>query len=312
MRLARAAGLRRLVGVALYLAAGVGVMVAVWPAGGSSPRRVAPPSPIVAGAIAFPAPPPGAVVVAHEAGANVVALAVRHVRGTIRIAAQVSVVGREGSGVDDLRVTIAGAATETCGRGCYRANIPVSRGVPVEIRGLSVPFSWRASLPPDADSAAAILRRASRAWRGLASVSWHEVLGSDSVHVVRSDWRAVAPDRVAYVIRGEGSAVVIGGRRWDRSGPRAPWQMSVQDPPLHQPVPFWVTARDAHVLGTGTERGHQVWFVSFYDPRTPGWFQVEIEKRTFRTLHMDMYATAHFMHDTYGAFNATRIVPPAT
>jgi hypothetical protein len=312
VQVVRDAGLRRLVGVALYVAAGIGVMVAVWPAGGSAPRAVKPPPPVVARAIAFPAPPPGAVVVAREAGANLVALAVREVRGTGQIATQVSVVGREGSGVEGLRVRIAGAAAETCGLGCYRANVPAAARVPVEIGGLNAPFAWRASLPPDAHSAAAIVRRATLAWRGLVSVSWHEVLGSDSAHIVRSDWRAVAPNRVAYVIRDEGSAVVIGGRRWDRSSLRAPWRLSVQDPPLHQPAPFWVTARNARVLGTGTDRGHAVWFVSFYDPRTPGWFQVEIDKQSFRTLHMDMYATAHFMHDTYGAFGATRIVAPAT
>jgi hypothetical protein len=122
----------------------------------------------------------------------------------------------------------------------------------------------------------------------------------------------MAPDRLAYVIDGEGSAIVIGGRRWDKPEARARWQLSAQDPPLQQPVPFWVTARNAHILGAGTDRGRAVWFVSFYDPRTPGWFQLEIDKLSFRTFRMDMYATAHFMHDTYRAFNATRIVGPAS
>jgi hypothetical protein len=310
LQLARNAGLRRFVAVALYVAAGVAVIVAVWSHGGSSTPAVTPPSAVAAPAIAFPAPPPGAVVVAREAGPNVVALAVRRLTGTARMAAEVSVVGREGSGINGLQVTIAGAAAGRCGTGCYRANIRALARVPVEVRGLSVPLAWRASLPPDAASAASIVRRASAAWRALASVTWHEVLGSDSVHVVRSDWQAVAPDRIAYIIRGEGSAVVIGGRRWDREAPRAPWRKSIQDPPLHQPVPFWVTARDAHILGVRTDHGRAAWLVSFYDPTTQGWFQVEIDKRNFRTLHMDMYATAHFMHDTYDAFNTTQIVAP--
>jgi hypothetical protein len=307
----RTAGLRRLIAVTLYVAAGIGVMVAVWPGSGSGPRPLKPPPPVVTHELALPAPPPGAVVAAREAGRNIVALAVHRARGTARLATQVSVVGAQGGGVDRLHVTIAGAEAKTCGDGCYRANVSLSTTVPVEIRGLRVPVSWRVNLPPGAASAASILRRATVAWRALASVSWREALGSDSTHIVRSEWRAVAPDRIAYVIRGEGSSVVIGGRRWDRSSPVAAWQMSVQDPTLHQPAPFWVTARDAHVLRTGTDRGRAVWFVSFYDPRTPGWFHVEIEKRTFRTLHMDMYATAHFMHDTYERFNNTRITAPA-
>ena len=54
------------------------------------------------------------------------------------------------------------------------------------------------------------------------------------------------------------------------------------------------------MLGSGRFAGHAVWHVSFYDPRTPAWFLVAIDKKTLRTLDLHMTATAHFMHDTYG------------
>ena len=82
--------------------------------------------------------------------------------------------------------------------------------------------------------------------------------------------------------------------------------------PLHQPEPFWVEATNAHVVDSATVRGRPVWRVSFFDPRTPGWFLAAIDKKTYRTLDVHMTATAHFMHDTYGGFNTSiKIVPPS-
>jgi hypothetical protein len=67
--------------------------------------------------------------------------------------------------------------------------------------------------------------------------------------------------------------------------------------------------QDAHVLAAETFQGHPAWLVSFFDPGTPAWFTVVIERKTYHTLQSEMITTAHFMHDVYGAFNAT---PPIT
>ena len=67
----------------------------------------------------------------------------------------------------------------------------------------------------------------------------------------------------------------------------------------------------AHVLGTETVSGHQVWDVSFFDPTTPAWFHARIDKATGHTLLLDMTAVAHFMHHVYGPFDAPiRLLPP--
>jgi len=51
--------------------------------------------------------------------------------------------------------------------------------------------------------------------------------------------------------------------------------------------------------------------VSFFDPRTPAWFEATVEKRTGHTLELRMLAAAHFMHDVYRSFDhAPAIVPP--
>jgi hypothetical protein len=83
--------------------------------------------------------------------------------------------------------------------------------------------------------------------------------------------------------------------------------------PITQPTPFWVEAIDARLLGSARVAGRSAWKVSFYDPVTPAWFTLLIDKSTLHTLDMRMTANSHFMHDTYGAFDApARIVPPAT
>jgi hypothetical protein len=100
------------------------------------------------------------------------------------------------------------------------------------------------------------------------------------------------------------SGVIIGKRRWDRSPGAARWVASEQTP-LSQPIPTWVEAVDAHVIGTGTVRGHPVWRISFFDPGTPGWFEIALERKTLRTLETRMIAASHFMFDAYSAFNAS-------
>jgi hypothetical protein len=148
-------------------------------------------------------------------------------------------------------------------------------------------------------------------WRALRSIAYQDTLASGPGQVVSSGWRAQAPDRIAYRIRGGGSSVIIGDRRWDRL-PGHPWIASAQLP-VRQPRPFWAAVRDAHLLGSLTVRGRRAWRVTFFDPITHAWFEIVVDQRTFHTLELEMEASAHFMHDTYSAFDqATPIRPPET
>jgi hypothetical protein len=253
----------------------------------------------------FPAPPPGAVVYSRQMGADGLALGVVPKRG--HVLAQVSVVGPQGSGVSGLGVHVNGARARECGAGCYRTNVS---GKPTSVEVSVRSTTWRVALPaawPPRD-ATVLLERAGRAWRSLHSLSFHERLASDSVHSTKSSWRVQAPDRVAYQVVGGWAGVVVGGRRWDRSPASRRWKPSVQSR-LTQPVPGWVRVADAHVLGTTVVGGRPAWRISFFDPGTPGWFTVAIDRQNFYTLDSRMTATSHFMHDVYGSFNTT---PPIT
>ncbi|MGH2934575.1 MAG: hypothetical protein ACRDL2_08690 [Gaiellaceae bacterium] len=260
--------------------------------GSGAPTAAAAPAPSTR---SFPAPPAGAVVFAREDGPYALALAVLPGR------AQVSVLGQQGTGVSGLAVTIGGAAAKSCGRGCYtRPATP-----PVDVRVGST--TWRVDVPPRAPDASALVARAARTWRALRSLAFSDRLASDASHAVASSWRAQAPDRLAYHVERGNDGVIIGSRRWDRV-PGDRWIES-QQTPVRQPVPLWQSAVDAHVVGeTGT-----AWRITFFDPRTPAWFAITVDKRSMHTLDLRMTTTAHFMHETYRAFDAAApIAPPAT
>jgi hypothetical protein len=244
----------------------------------------------------FPAPPPGAVVFSREDGPNALALAVAP------SFVQVSVVGQQADGVSGLAVTVNGRRTTPCGPGCYRATLPSPHVVAVHVGATR----WTVRVPRAKD-AAALVAHATHVWRSLHTLAFSDRLGSDATHVVFSEWRAVAPNRLAYVIPGGYRAVIVGGKRWDRA-PGGRWIESPQTAELRQPAPVWQSATDAHVVGdTAT-----AWRITFYDPLTPAWFEIRVDKRTLRTLDLRMTTSAHFMHERYRAFDAPLAVRPPT
>jgi hypothetical protein len=256
----------------------------------------------------FPRPPHGAVVYAREWRRDALALGVVPQRG--QVLAQVSVLGTQGVGVAGLPVSVNGRAAAACGKGCYSTTLAGAPSIiDVHVRSTE----WRIALPsmwPPRD-AAALLARAGRAWRSLRSLSFHESLSSDPTHSAKSAWRVEAPDRVAYQVVGGWAGIVVGERRWDRSPTSKRWIRSSQTR-LTQPLPTWVRVTDAHILGTTTVAGRPAWRVSFFDPETPAWFTVTIDRETYLTLDSHMTATSHFMHDVYGAFNTTPQISPPT
>ena len=142
-------------------------------------------------------------------------------------------------------------------------------------------------------------------------MTFSEMLASGVGISVDSTWRVQKPDRVAYEVKGGWAGVVVGTRRWDRAPGSDHWEPSSQSR-LPQPLPAWVGVSAAHVLGNVTYRGRPAVKVSFFDPASPSWFTLTIDRKTFRTLDVWMITNAHFMHDVYRAFNATpAIVPPA-
>ena len=254
----------------------------------------------------FPAPPDGAVVFSRRHGHNVLALGVVPGR---RLLLQASVVGGQGNGVSGLpiffRVGSKVAPGQSCGAGCYRGTVP-SASAPRTVEVDVGKTAWKVPMPrqwPPKD-ASAIVARATHAFRSLRTVAVRDWLTSGPQRPLFTRWTIVAPNRLSYQVKNGPAAVIIGNRRWDKL-PGERWQESAQTP-VHQPTPFWVSWTDAHVLGST----RSAWHVSFFDPKTPGWYELYIAKPTMLTTDVRMNATAHFMREVYSRFNAPLEVTP--
>jgi copper transport protein len=239
-----------------------------------------------------PSPPSDAVVRASEDGDNALAVAAEPKR------VQVTVLGQNGLGVNGLRVRIDGGPAGHCGAGCYERDGTRRQNIVVVISGRRLVFQ----IPLRAPAASGLVRRATRAFRRLRSVSYVERLASSPRNKLVTTFTLEAPNRLRYRIHGGARATVIGTKRWDGCTRSTTSQ-------LPQPIPIWGLGpvANAHVL----DRARSKLLVSFLVPGVPAWFEAWFDRRTLRPRTLDMTATAHFMHHTYYGFNAPRqIFPP--
>jgi copper transport protein len=238
-----------------------------------------------------PLPAREMVVQAQEAGDLGVALAVRPP------GEEVIVLGPNGAGVNGLAVTVDGAATRSCGSGCYGAFMPLRGTAKVAVDGRTLTFA----IPARPRPAAALVARATRAFRALRSVDYVERLASSPRDRVVADFVLERPNRLEYRIRGGASGIVIGSRRWDRAGKGA-WQPSAQSP-TPQPEPIW----EGHVTNAFLlEQTPASYVVAFMKPLGPTWFTVRLDRRTLLPRDLRMTTAAHFMTHRYTAFNKPR------
>ena len=289
-------------------------------AGNDSPGGVAVPvvPPATARTGTPPPPPHGALVLARGDRGLAVALAARRAGSDVRLTA--TVLAPDGTGLRGLRVHFAvdgkaTAAATPCGPGCYASRASRAAGakrVSIDLSGggrqrsavsFALPARWPVSALP-------LLRRAERAFRTLRSVAYREHLSSGAGVPIDTLWRSEAPDRLTYRTTSGNAGVVIGRQRWDLVVGGG-WKASPQNPPLVLPaVPWGAGAYDVNLLGRGRVGGRAVVRLSLYEPTTPAWYAVTLDRATLRPLTVDMTATAHFMRDRYVSFNAPRQIRP--
>ena len=289
------AGLRRSVSAELLLLAGLIVAVAFLTdlrpgrdrAEAATPVAIGPP----------PLPAKDMVVQAEEAGNLAVALAVK------APGEEVTVVGPQGAGVSGLSVSVNGVALGSCGSGCYIGFVRLRRVATVRVAGHTLRFD----IPAHPRPAATLVARATRAFRTLRSVDYVERLASSPRNKIVSDFTLERPNRLEYVIRGGGSGIIVGTRRWDRArgGRWVPSEQSLTP----QPEPIWAGEfTNAFLLETTPT----TYVVSFMKPLGPTWFTLRLDRRTLRPRNLRMTTTSHFMTHRYTRFNAPpRIKAPA-
>jgi hypothetical protein len=310
--------MRLLVALAAALAIGVGAVVLVAASGSSSGVKPPQVGAALARAGTPPLPPHGALVLARGHGDLAVALAVRRAGAELRLTG--TIVAGDETGLSGLRVHFAVdgrrlALARPCGAGCYASATRVSSAVSRIAIGLSgrgrppsaVTFALPAHWPV---SAAPLLRGAERVFASLHGVVYHERLSSGPNVTSTSVWRSEAPDRLSYHTDIGNAGVIIGKTRWDLVVGGG-WKRSSQNPTLVMPSPPWgAGAYDVTLLGGGRLNGRGVVRFSMFEPTTPAWYTVTLDRSTLRTLDVSMTAAAHFMQDRYVAFNPPRQIRP--
>jgi copper transport protein len=234
-------------------------------------------------------PPRDAVVDARELGSLAVAVARSPGMATVTL------LGPDGTGVDDRDVTVNGSPTSPCGSGCYHA-AAASGDLRVGVGGRVLTFT----LPARAPDATALLRRVTDTIRNAKTIVFEERLASSPTNVSISRFEVVAPDRLSYTTRGGPAGIVIGAQRWDRASPGAAWVRSEQTP-LDVTEPYWGASTNVHLIVPGV--------LTFLDRRIPAWFRVRLAGE--RPVSGEMTAAAHFMVDRYVGFDTpVEISPP--
>jgi copper transport protein len=234
-------------------------------------------------------PPRDAVVDAAELGQLGVGVA------RSRRATTVTLLGPDGTGVDGRTVTVDGAATRSCGAGCYRG--PARKGaLQVTVDGATLTFRVSASAP----DATSLLRAVTKAFRDSSSIVFDESLRSGPTGGIVTRFTVKAPDELGYVIRGGAQAVVIGAHRWDRTTPNGRWVAS-QQTPLRVTQPYWRDPTNAHLVAPDT--------LTFLDRAIPAWFRVNIGRHD-RPAELHMTAAAHFMVERYRSYDAPVTLSP--
>ncbi len=233
-------------------------------------------------------PPRNAVVDARELGTLAVALARTPGRATVTL------LGPDGTAVSGRSVLVAGVRAVSCGAGCYRAPAPAGP-LHVTVSGRTLTFS----IPARAPDARALLQDVTRRYRASKTIVFVESLASSPTDKEQTRFTVVAPNRLAYVIHGGSSAIVIGARRWDRDRAGGPWLAS-QQTPLDVTEPYWQSPTNVHLVAPGV--------LTFLDRRIPAWFRVTLARRLPTRMHMT--AAAHFMTDRYVEFDGPVTVSP--
>jgi len=216
--------------------------------------------------------------------------------------------------VDEQTVSL-----EVCGPACRSAPVVLLGRdvVEVQVEGtIGGTASFRLPSLPAPDGTA-LLRTAMRRIHELASYRLDEALSSGRAEV-NAFYEFVAPDEMTQEVTSSGTrseVIWIGGTRYLKPSPQAPWEVEKGGPRPTVPSFTWDFFRpflDARVLGSARVDGEPTTIVAFFGDGggLPVWFRLWIDGRGL-VHRAEMRAPGHFMDHRYYDFDAPiRIVPP--
>jgi hypothetical protein len=207
--------------------------------------------------------------------------------------------------VDDGTTT---KALQSCGDTCRWATVTLHTRADLSIDVLGPTGGVaRFSVPQvPAPSGQALLAQAQSRMHRLHSYRDHNTLFGGSGPTIVTDTVAQAPDRAQWTVDGN-DTIWIGTTQYTRAGPTQPWSRTTGLDAARYPWFIWdpfAPLVDAHVIGQAVIDGTPTTEVAFFgsDPSIPVWFDVWIAPGGL-VLQSQMLAQAHFMHDTYSAFD---------
>jgi copper transport protein len=252
----------------------------------------------------------GQLPVAEQAGSKIAAFWLRPEGG--ELSGTVRVYDYNARPVE-TDIGIAGAELESCGSGCRRFAVSdpgrtLTATVTDDGRAYkaTVPARWNASKSAKAKR---LLRQAQARMRELGTLRIRETLTSGLGVGVRTQYRLRAPDRMAYRSSTGADLIAIGKTAYD-VGPggqveRRPF--GADGFRLVELFRWTVYGRSVRWLGSadGVSR------IALFDPATPIWYRLDIERETKRIVGERMITGGHFMDRRYLAFDRPlRIEPP--
>lgn len=149
--------------------------------------------------------------------------------------------------------------------------------------------------------------------QSLRALREHETVTSGPGSLAVTGYQLQSPHRMAYLTNNRAATIIIGRRQWFKTGD-VPWQRQRYGgggPPFRTRSWFrWTSYARAVRLLKGPRRA-RTFKLALFDPGTPVWFRLTVERRSLRVLRARMVAGGHFMHQRFFAFNrALTIRPP--
>jgi len=228
-----------------------------------------------------------------------------------------------------LPVRVPGSASGgSCGAGCMLLALAGFRPVLVayvsgggHAYSVALPIRYE---PGASGLARQLLATVEGSASRLRSVEIDETLGSGTGAPEVTAYQVAAPDRFAYQLSHDGRPVsdttIVGTHEWTRSAGSRSWQASVYGgggPPFSAAgyLGWWTPfVGQPQLLDRFRVRGDEradVATVSRIPDLGTVWLQIAIDVTHRRVLHIGMITTAHFMTQTWSAFDhAAPIEPP--
>jgi copper transport protein len=227
-----------------------------------------------------------------------------------------------------LEVRVPGVTPSgRCGVGCTRMALqgsPAAIRVDVASRGrvyrVSLPIRYQLGAGAAAQR---ILTQVERSEGRLRSVAIHETLGSGTGPPEVTAYQVGTPDRFAYELSRNGRAVsdttIVGAHEWTRTAGQKLWEKGVYGgggPPFSAVgyLGWWTPfAGQPQLLDRSHSAGGDRADIASVS-RIPGlgtvWLRFAIDLTHDRVSHISMITTAHFMTQSWGAFDAVQPIEP--